>query len=168
MTASLETLPLASVAADNASRSPSPFLDADKGRRQPFWRTFTQLVASAARTAWHDLRTAHWAVFGLCMLYIGLLLAIAACLAALFLSGPLKPTLRRNGTKCQPDGSFSPYADRYDWWAPSQFFEVTMRLGTLRFVEVKVIDIAWQVVCFIPPLSISNYNPDPARALRSL
>lgn len=51
-------------------------------------------------------------------------------------------------TACQPDGSFSPYADNYNaWnWASSGFFEITLVFGTLSFTVAKVIDICWDVV----------------------
>lgn len=47
---------------------------------------------------------------------------------------------------CKPDGNFSPYANTYNAWGSSGFFQITLAFGSLSFTSAKVIDICWDMI----------------------
>jgi len=61
-------------------------------------------------------------------------------------TGPASSASRQ---PCKPDGSFSPYTDKYNWWSSDGFFQITLKIGSLTFNQAKAIDVVWDVVC--PP-----------------
>lgn len=38
---------------------------------------------------------------------------------------------------CKPDGSFSPFTDKYNWWSSEGFFQITLKVGSLTFQPGK-------------------------------
>lgn len=142
---------------------PPPY---EKKRRLPIWRTAGRSIVEASRQAWTDLRAARWASVGLWSLYVVFTVLSAGALGALLGSAVRYQGAFASDTGCEPDGSFSVYPDRFDWWAPAGFFEMTVSFGALKFVEVKVLDIVWQVVGSIPPRVLffpAGARPCPAR-----
>ncbi|KAI2464921.1 hypothetical protein F4781DRAFT_50200 [Annulohypoxylon bovei var. microspora] len=82
-------------------------------------------------------------------LYLGWIILLLVAIG-LLASSPNVTSLYTSVVKtaCQPDGSFSPYAESYNaWdWSSSGFFEITLVFGTLSFTVAKVIDICWDVI----------------------
>lgn len=114
-----------------------PLMGAGKKKRRSFGRP----VAEAARQAWRDLRLARWANFGLWALYWSSLAAIFT--AILMLSTPLYSAYMFRDTLCRPDGSIG---GEYNFWDFSGFFDISLAAGSFTFTNVKMIDIAWQLV----------------------
>ncbi|KAK4175469.1 hypothetical protein QBC36DRAFT_189827 [Triangularia setosa] len=50
------------------------------------------------------------------------------------------------GSACKPDGTFSPFSDDYTWWSRPSFFDITLKAKPMSFAEVKVIDLAWDLI----------------------
>lgn len=103
------------------------------------------LVKTAAREAWRDLREAKWGKSGLWFLYICWLGLIVFTLTQLSMMTGV--SYNPQGGACQPDGEFSETGEGFDWWRSSSFFQISLSAGELSFTEVKVLDIAMQLVC---------------------
>lgn len=134
---------------EGPSQSSTPFIADTKGA-QPTpprpWRAFRGSLTEAARQSWRDLRAVSWKRFVLLGLYIFWLSMVLGCLAALVANSVSEPDDSASQA-CRPDGSFPTRDGRFDWWAPSGFFQISVASGEYSFANVKIIDIAWQVVC---------------------
>ncbi|KAI0857336.1 hypothetical protein F4860DRAFT_517918 [Xylaria cubensis] len=87
--------------------------------------------------AWQEARVdllTRWPLFFLILWFAGLF-------TILVILGLLSPP----SAACRPDDTFSIYKD-YSYWDSSGFFQITIAFGSFTFTEVKIIDIAWDVV----------------------
>lgn len=116
-------------------------MDAGKKKRRSLGRP----VAEAAGQAWRDLRSARWANFALWALYWSS--AVAIFTAIFLLSTPLYSSDMFRDTLCRPDGSIGA---EYNFWNFSGFFDISLAAGSFTFTNVKMIDVAWQLVWFLP------------------
>ncbi|KAI1378066.1 hypothetical protein F4677DRAFT_458779 [Hypoxylon crocopeplum] len=104
-------------------------------------RWISQQWRETTREVLRDLRSERSWISILYLLYfswIGLLLCAIAVLSQWHIGVP-------SVSACQPDGNFSPYVNKYNIWASSGFFQITLAFGPLNFTTAKVIDICWDV-----------------------
>lgn len=126
------------------------------------WRTpyrFLRRFLKICKAAWldvrSDLREAGWwrcfAWLGFSAFFTGFPVLLVL-LINLNSNVPITP-----GTACMPDGSFKfNYDDpnglggsddiRYNFWKPSDFFQITLGFGALSFTVAKIIDVSWDIV----------------------
>lgn len=103
-------------------------------------------LKAAPGQAWRDLRSASWGKCFLWALLIFWLALLGIALGYLAEVGADDGELGSNFA-CQADGKFSVYAYRFNWWASDTFFQISLARGSFSFTEVKVLDIAVQLVC---------------------
>ncbi|SPO07045.1 uncharacterized protein DNG_09739 [Cephalotrichum gorgonifer] len=134
---------------DESSQSSSPFISKMKRPAPPMsWQSWRGALTEAARQSWKDILAARWRqfiLFGFYMFWLSMLLGQLVIMGFNTTSG--SGSLGDDGDQgCQPDGQFSLYKNSFDWWAPRAFFEISLSAGAFSFANVKVIDIAAQVV----------------------
>jgi hypothetical protein len=123
-----------------------------------FWRT-------ARHQAWNDLKTRwrrglFWAI---CILvYSGLLhelLGMNVFASKPYFLGEVPSAIRGpEARNCYPDGTFTLFPDKYNYWDVSRFFQITIAFGQLTFAQAKVIDVAWDVVGTLSLLYFANHH----------
>jgi hypothetical protein len=138
-------------------------------KRHKHWKLLKS-VKNALKEAWHDLvaaprrfKSVEWRRVGLrCLILVWSLslLALTICLA---LSLPMRLD---NESPCQPNGDFyfsmsASYhlETAFSYWAASGFFDITLAWGRFDFATVKLIDVAWDLVCaflYLFPTSLAH------------
>ncbi|KAK3378805.1 hypothetical protein B0T24DRAFT_522841 [Lasiosphaeria ovina] len=101
-------------------------------------------LIGGSREAWRDLRAfklhrAGWLLFFLWICLLVGLLALLSPLGSLnkFALAPIAP--------CQLDGTFDIDPNSYNWWSPSQVFQIALGSGSLTFGQAKVVDVVWDI-----------------------
>jgi hypothetical protein len=114
----------------------STVLRAICSRVTTFWREGHHQAAKDCRARWR--RGALWLLAVICvtLLIYTLTLVISNGSGDFYLGG----------NACQPDGSFSVDPAAFRYWSSSGFFQITLGFGSMSFTQVKVIDVAWDVV----------------------
>ncbi|KAI1737957.1 hypothetical protein F4680DRAFT_426655 [Xylaria scruposa] len=128
----LTDLLMASISRSNLGSSASSNLLAPEKRK-----TAIIFLRRYVKEAWQDARadvTTRWPLFFLVLWF-----------AALFMILVIIAILYPPSAACRPDGTFSVY-EGYQYWDSSGFFQITLTFGDFTFTQVKVIDIAWDVV----------------------
>ena len=130
-------------------------------------QTLPALVGASCQV-WRDVRAARWGRFALWVLYLcwlGMLLYFL-----IFVIGIAEGDMfSLDSEACRPDGTFTAEVDRFNWWGASGFFQMSLSDGMFTFTEVKVLDIAVQVVCWPSPFLLFNSSqtaklpPTPGR-----
>lgn len=150
--------PASDIELDTRYQSPTPnTLQWRKEKRHKRWAPLKS-VRNAFKDAWHDLvsaprrfKSVEWRRVGLrCLILVWSLslLTLTICLA---LSLPMGLD---DESPCQPNGDFYfSMSTSYDlesafsYWAASGFFDITLAWGRFDFATVKIIDVAWDLVC---------------------
>lgn len=127
-------------------------------------------VKSAFKEAWHDLMAAprhfksvEWRRVGLRCIILVWSLALLALTICLALSLPMRLD---DESPCQPNGDFDfsmsasyQLETSFSYWAASGFFDVTLAWGRFDFATVKLIDVAWDLVCAFLCLFATSLAP---------
>ncbi|CAJ2504377.1 Uu.00g117710.m01.CDS01 [Anthostomella pinea] len=104
-------------------------------------KTVVAYCNDARREAMSDLRSGGAFRIGLALWTM----TLVGCIVFLSIYGAYSTAFNWSTSACRPDGSFSPYADGYSYWAISGFFQINLGSGSLTFTEVKIIDISWDI-----------------------
>ncbi|KAI1157971.1 hypothetical protein F5B18DRAFT_668615 [Nemania serpens] len=102
--------------------------------RKSFLGSLVTGIKETWKEALADVST-RWPFYFLTVWFAGLLYTLA--LLGLSISPP--------SAACRPDGTFSPFTG-YSYWDASGFFQITLAFGSFTFTQVKVIDIAWDII----------------------
>lgn len=138
------------------AQSSSSLIGAGKETR-PGLRRKRRFLWGGPYQAWRDLRSTQWGKAGLWTLYIVWLAVLVYWISLLARIANITSSM--DVSACQPDGSFSPIAHAFNWWGSSSFFQISMAGGNLTFKNVKIVDIAVQLVSprFLSSSHVSNY-----------
>lgn len=130
---------------DSGSSVYSPLNDLDKetAPRVTPRRAKRSLLGGAPSEAWRDLRAAQWGKCGLWFLYV---FWLALLVFGLVYFGRFSVVDTHLVSACQPDASFSPIGEQFNYWSSSAFFQISLSGGEFSFTDVKIIDIAVQLV----------------------
>ena len=77
---------------------------------------------------------------------IWLVTLIFSLIILILIDTGLRSDIRGDLGACLPDGSFSVEPDTYRYFSGSGFFEITLAFGSMSFTQVKVLDVAWDIV----------------------
>ncbi|KAI1118895.1 hypothetical protein F5Y14DRAFT_398091 [Nemania sp. NC0429] len=99
-----------------------------------FLRFLMTIITDTWKSALADVST-RWPFFFLVLWCTAL--SFTLILLARFITPP--------SSACRPDGTFSPFIG-YSYWDASGFFQVTLAFGSFTFTQVKIIDVAWDII----------------------
>ncbi|OAL43941.1 hypothetical protein IQ07DRAFT_592741 [Pyrenochaeta sp. DS3sAY3a] len=123
---------------------PLPTSDSQSVSQNSSYRSSIRSVHSVQKFHWeafHDLGK-HWR-FGVTWSLI-LLWQLALLASLIYVCRVSSKDF--DATACRPDGTFSVDSAKYNYWAMSGFFQVTIGFGKMSFTQAKAVDFAWDLV----------------------
>ncbi len=97
-------------------------------------------------STWESLRKVKWKPVMISSFLHVVVLGSAVTIMTLFLTNIYNNEQYLAPGACRPDGSFDTGVDRYNEWAISGLFQITLGFGALSFTKVKAISIIWDMV----------------------
>lgn len=163
--------PMLVLASDVELNTPyqSPTLDTLQWREEKRHKRWPSLksVKTAFNETWRDLKatpcrfkSVQWRRIGIRCIILVWSLSLLALIICLALSLPMRLD---DESPCQPNGDFHfsmsaayKLETVFSYWAASGFFDITLAWGRLDFSTVKLIDVAWDLVCTFMYLSTTS------------